>query len=498
MQQSTIPITFDKSHLTTIGTRLYAESLDLVRELVANAYDADASEVKIHLTENELVVEDDGQGMDRQGLTQYFTIGSDFKKLHPTSFIYHRQRIGEFGIGKFAVLSLCNRFSIYTKKEGYSATVMFDKEQFESNNQWEIPIFEQPSSSGGSGTKVTLHDLRYPIGIEQLERRLRQQLPLSQKDFRVFLNGSRITAHVVPGRRYKIREFTPHGAIAGEIIISSLLLPSEQVGIAVKVKGMTIRREMFGLESLHQLPARRLTGEINVDFLPLTSARDNFLKETPEYGVFCTVMEKKVRKIARDMKASSSSRQDFKTDAALSNALSLVKHALKKNPDIFFTHDLPLFTGSTTTDAGLARALGSTTVAKRLGSSKKKANIGVTIKTVTSDIVNKHHRSMVKTVLRDKNRLIKRVKIGGMNLVCSLSHLGETEAESFVEGGIIFINRDHPLFVQTANDEALGGYHLARLITQELVKLGNPEHVAQAYDWQSRLLTDAFVVKQSA
>ncbi|MDP1722034.1 MAG: hypothetical protein Q8L37_02385 [Candidatus Gottesmanbacteria bacterium] len=46
MQQSTIPITFDKSHLTTIGTRLYAESLDLVRELVANAYDADASVVK--------------------------------------------------------------------------------------------------------------------------------------------------------------------------------------------------------------------------------------------------------------------------------------------------------------------------------------------------------------------------------------------------------------------------------------------------------------------
>ena len=34
MTQTTIPITFDKSHLTTIGTRLYAESLDLVRELV--------------------------------------------------------------------------------------------------------------------------------------------------------------------------------------------------------------------------------------------------------------------------------------------------------------------------------------------------------------------------------------------------------------------------------------------------------------------------------
>lgn len=120
------------------------------------------------------------------------------------------------------------------------------------------------------------------------------------------------------------------------------------------------------------------------------------------------------------------------------------------------------------------------------------------MKKVTADIGDKHHRSMVKTVLRDKNRLIKRVKIGGMNLVCSLSHMGETEAESFVEGGIIFINRDHPLFTQTANDEALGGYHLARLITQELVKLAHPEQIAQAFDWQSRLLTDAFVIKKSS
>lgn len=498
MQQSTIPITFDKSHLTTIGTRLYAESLDLVRELVANAYDADASVVKINLTENELVVEDDGQGMDRDGLTQYFTIGSDFKKLHPTSSLYHRLRIGEFGIGKFAVLSLCNRFSIYTKKDGYTATVMFDKEQFESNNQWEIPIFEQSSSSVGSGTKVTLHDLRYPIGIEQLERRLRQQLPLSQKDFRVFLNGARITAHIVPGRRYKIREFTPHGAIAGEIIISSLLLSAEQVGVAVKVHGMTIRRETFGLEALHQLPARRLTGEINADFLPLTSARDNFLQESPEYTVFRDVMDKKVRKVARDLKASSTSRLDVKTDAVLSNALSLIKFALKKNPDIFLMHDLPLFAGSVTRSASLERALGSTTIGKSLGTTKKKEQGHVRSKKITSEITDKHHRSLVKTVLKDKNRLIKRVKIGGMNLVCSLSHLGESEGESFVEGGIVFINRDHPLFIQTSKVEELAGYHLARLITQELVKLASPEQLSQAYEWQSRLLTDALVIKKQS
>ena len=43
----TFPITVDKSHVITIGERLYTESIELIPELVNNAYDADATEVKI-------------------------------------------------------------------------------------------------------------------------------------------------------------------------------------------------------------------------------------------------------------------------------------------------------------------------------------------------------------------------------------------------------------------------------------------------------------------
>jgi len=40
-----IKVTVDKSHLFTLGERMYRESIEFVRELVNNAYDADASEV---------------------------------------------------------------------------------------------------------------------------------------------------------------------------------------------------------------------------------------------------------------------------------------------------------------------------------------------------------------------------------------------------------------------------------------------------------------------
>src|SRR3990170_4779058 len=208
MQQSTIPIRFDKSHLTTIGTRLYAESLDFVRELVANAYDADATKVKITLTENELIVDDDGSGMNKEGLAQYFTIGSDFKKENPITPVFKRRRIGEFGIGKFAVLSLCDRFTIFTGRNDYCATVVFDRHQFEEDRSWRVPIIEHGTKPASPGTKVTLHDLRYPISYELLERKLRQQLPLGQKDFGVYINGIRLTPHIIPGKKYRIREQT--------------------------------------------------------------------------------------------------------------------------------------------------------------------------------------------------------------------------------------------------------------------------------------------------
>jgi hypothetical protein len=43
LSQGYIAVTIDKSHITTIGERLYAESIEFIRELVNNAYDADAT-----------------------------------------------------------------------------------------------------------------------------------------------------------------------------------------------------------------------------------------------------------------------------------------------------------------------------------------------------------------------------------------------------------------------------------------------------------------------
>ena len=157
-----LPVTVDKSHLITIGERLYSESIELIRELVNNAYDADATEVDVKMTDESIEVKDNGVGMDREGLRQYFNIGSPEKISKNKSSILHRDLIGQFGIGKFASLSACECFEVYTQKGDFAAKVTFDKREWEKEgDQWNLPLQNlPPNRERDDGTTVTLLQLK--------------------------------------------------------------------------------------------------------------------------------------------------------------------------------------------------------------------------------------------------------------------------------------------------------------------------------------------------
>ena len=48
---SYLAITVDKSHIITIGERLYEQSIELIRELVNNGYDADSTRVDVTVSD---------------------------------------------------------------------------------------------------------------------------------------------------------------------------------------------------------------------------------------------------------------------------------------------------------------------------------------------------------------------------------------------------------------------------------------------------------------
>ncbi|UCC40391.1 MAG: ATP-binding protein, partial [Candidatus Aminicenantes bacterium] len=114
-EKKALQVTVDKRHIVSIGERLYTESVELLRELINNAYDADATEIHVEIGPERIVVRDNGSGLDAEGLKQYFLVGSDEKVLHSRSPKFGRARIGQFGIGKFASLAAASRFEVMTQ-----------------------------------------------------------------------------------------------------------------------------------------------------------------------------------------------------------------------------------------------------------------------------------------------------------------------------------------------------------------------------------------------
>ena len=60
----------------------------------------------VTVTDKEITVADNGEEMDMEGLEQYFNVGSAEKLVNQLSPRFGRNRIGQYGIGKFASLPL--------------------------------------------------------------------------------------------------------------------------------------------------------------------------------------------------------------------------------------------------------------------------------------------------------------------------------------------------------------------------------------------------------
>lgn len=180
MEMNTLKVTVDKSHIVTIGEKLYGESVELIREFVNNAYDADATEVKIEVDDRSVVIRDNGSGMDLEGLKQYFKIGSQEKLTRNKSEKFNRDRIGQFGIGKFAALTAAKTFEVDTQKNDFHARVTFNKEAWQTSQEsWELPLTILPvDPERGNGTTVTLTHLTKKFDISYVERRLIESVPV--------------------------------------------------------------------------------------------------------------------------------------------------------------------------------------------------------------------------------------------------------------------------------------------------------------------------------
>ena len=479
-----IPVTIDKSHIITIGERLYTESIEFVRELVNNAYDADATMVEIVLAEDMIEIRDNGSGMDREGLKQYFNIGSQQKLYAPKSPVYKRDRIGQFGIGKFASLSACRRFEVITKNGDFIGRVIFDKEQWEKEgNVWQLPLeVLPPDFRKQDGTTVMLIGLERKFDPKDIETKIIEGTPIKAPHFRVRINNHTVTPRSLSGHRIPVLEGTSFGPVTGEIVIlSETASTTADLGIEVKVKQVTVRRELFGMETWGKAMAR-VRGEVNADFLQITSDRTGFIKDSAEYRAFSEIMSKVMDGVKLSLQKLTIKKESKKVSRALKEALQRIYKALAVNPDLSPFGALPI--------GDEARGIGNAASVSQKKEGPSEGEVKVEGGTKAPE---KKRKKKPKVKRLTPNAIIKKIKFGNTGVSCVVDSFGEDGSEVFSEETTIYINRDHPLYKRESAKVDTHTLNLARLITQEISLMKDPRNPRQAFERQSRLLKDAFI-----
>ncbi len=180
----------DEQVLARVTDGIYRQPGSAIRELVSNAYDADAKQVVIKTDRprfRTLSVEDDGMGMTPAALAHLLHhIGGSAKRSRegselgiastadPTRSPSGRRLIGKIGIGLFSVSQLTHRFQIITKTAGDPfrtiALVVLRQYSDESaptpdeHGEYEaglVTIWREPAADADShGSTIILTDIR--------------------------------------------------------------------------------------------------------------------------------------------------------------------------------------------------------------------------------------------------------------------------------------------------------------------------------------------------
>ncbi len=180
----------------------------VLSEVVANAWDADAENVKISVDSDkkEIVICDDGSGMTDEDINRKFlNVGYQKRTVEKNAGITSRGRkpMGKKGIGKLSVFAIADTVEIHTVRDGNRFAFKMDFNEINEQIRIDPKSDYHPTDLGSeivtisTGTKVVLSNLkkqRTP-SASVISRRLARRFSVIGKDnFNIFVNDEPITA----------------------------------------------------------------------------------------------------------------------------------------------------------------------------------------------------------------------------------------------------------------------------------------------------------------
>lgn len=202
-KQRKYAMSFSLNVLNHLGIGLYSNIPAVLSELVANAWDSGATQIRINIGQSEVVIEDNGRGMSLAEINNRFLrIGYQKRKEENTLQVdgIDRHVMGRKGIGKLSAFSIANSVEVQTcknkKKSGFHMSLRDIETEIDKGSLRYFPK-SIDAVTVTVGTKIILRDIRQ--GLIGLESEIRADLArrfsviASDRKFEVFVNDEAIS-----------------------------------------------------------------------------------------------------------------------------------------------------------------------------------------------------------------------------------------------------------------------------------------------------------------
>lgn len=197
-------MSLDLNVLNHLGLNLYSNTPAVLSEVIANSWDADASQVSIHCNQEDDVITiiDNGCGMTLEDINRKFLCVGYQKRKNGEAItpIYKRPVMGRKGIGKLSLLSIADTIKIYSKKDGEQNAFCLSREDIEreitsQNHVYSPTEVEFEDFEYETGTKIVIRKFKKNINrtSEFLRRRLVRRFCIIGRNFDIILNGEMIS-----------------------------------------------------------------------------------------------------------------------------------------------------------------------------------------------------------------------------------------------------------------------------------------------------------------
>ena len=154
--------------LNHLGLNLYSNVPAVLSEVVANAWDADATHVDIVIESGKITITDDGHGMSAADINKkYLNVGYERRKKEKVQTpAYNRPVMGRKGIGKLSLFSIANTVEVQTVRDGKKSGFVMSVAEIraaiaqEGNTYFPESMGESDIVLDKAGTQIVLTDLK--------------------------------------------------------------------------------------------------------------------------------------------------------------------------------------------------------------------------------------------------------------------------------------------------------------------------------------------------